>query len=85
MLACDDQTASTTNVGDNPAVSTNSLNLLSSSPPLVSEIEQEVLDEYARLLDNVNKVCNATGIFAFCLVYHELQSREGKRRDHCLT
>jgi hypothetical protein len=69
MLACDDQTASTANVGDNPAAS---INLLSSSPPLVSEIEQEVLDEYARLLDNVNKVCNATGISAFCLVYHEL-------------
>ncbi|KAN0081046.1 DASH complex subunit Dad3 domain containing protein [Elaphomyces granulatus] len=59
MLACDDQTASTTNVGDNPAASTNSLNLLSSSPPLVSEIEQEVLDEYARLLDNVNKLSSA--------------------------
>ncbi|OXV08475.1 hypothetical protein Egran_03765 [Elaphomyces granulatus] len=59
MLACDDQTASTTNVGDNPAASTNSLNLLSSSPPLVSEIEQEVLDEYARLLGNVNKLSSA--------------------------
>lgn len=30
--------------------------LLSSSGGLVSELEQEVLDEYARLLENVNKV-----------------------------
>lgn len=65
MLAYDDQTASTTStIGD-----TNSLNLLSPSPPLVSELEQEVLDEYARLLDNVNKVCNATRyLYAFCLM-----------------
>lgn len=31
--------------------------LLRSANPLVSDLEQEVLDEYARLLDNVNKVC----------------------------
>lgn len=57
MLAYDDQIASTTStIGD-----TNS--------PLVSELEQEVLDEYARLLDNVNKVCNAARyLHAFCLI-----------------
>lgn len=30
--------------------------LLGSSDGLVSDLEQEVLDEYARLLENVNKV-----------------------------
>lgn len=30
--------------------------LLRSSNPLVSDLEQEILDEYARLLGNVNKV-----------------------------
>jgi DASH complex subunit DAD3 len=34
----------------------NSNPLLVPSNPLVSDLEQEVLDEYARLLDNVNKV-----------------------------
>lgn len=31
--------------------------LLRTTNPLVSSLEQEVLDEYARLLGNVNKVC----------------------------
>lgn len=30
--------------------------LLRPSNPLVSDLEQEVLDEYTRLLENVNKV-----------------------------
>ncbi|KAL2221856.1 DASH complex subunit Dad3-domain-containing protein [Thermoascus aurantiacus ATCC 26904] len=33
--------------------------LLRSANPLVSDLEQEVLDEYARLLDNVNKLASA--------------------------
>lgn len=32
--------------------------LLRASNPLVSDLEQEVLDEYTRLLGNVNKVCS---------------------------
>lgn len=31
--------------------------LLRASNPLVTDLEQEVLDEYTRLLGNVNKVC----------------------------
>ena len=31
--------------------------LLRPSNPLVSNLEQDVLDEYTRLLGNVNKVC----------------------------
>lgn len=33
--------------------------LLRASNPMVSDLEQEVLDEYSRLLGNVNKVCSA--------------------------
>lgn len=35
---------------------TNENPLLRASNPLVSDLEQEVLDEYTRLLGNVNKV-----------------------------
>lgn len=31
--------------------------LLGNNNPLVSDLEQEVLDEYSRLLGNVNQVC----------------------------
>lgn len=48
---------STTPSRDTSNTSGNENNpLLSSSGGLVSELEQEVLDEYARLLENVNKV-----------------------------
>lgn len=48
---------STTPSRDTSNTSGNEHNpLLSSSGGLVSELEQEVLDEYARLLENVNKV-----------------------------
>ncbi|KAL2002403.1 hypothetical protein VTN02DRAFT_6869 [Thermoascus thermophilus] len=38
------------------AMTTTNNPLLHPSTPLVSDLEQEVLDEYARLLDNVNKL-----------------------------
>ena len=41
-------TTSTTEASENP--------LLRPANPLVTNLEQEVLDEYARLLGNVNKV-----------------------------
>lgn len=45
---------STTPSGEPSTGTTNPL--LAPSHPLISDLEQEVLDEYARLLDNVNKV-----------------------------
>jgi hypothetical protein len=50
--------SSTTPIGDPSARNNNPL--LAPSNPLVSDLEQEVLDEYARLLDNVNKVGTST-------------------------
>lgn len=47
---------STTPSRDTSNTGNESNPLLSSSGGLVSELEQEVLDEYARLLENVNKV-----------------------------
>lgn len=37
--------------------------LLRASNPLVNDLEQEVLDEYTRLLGNVNKVDKSSGLF----------------------
>lgn len=43
---------------ENPRSHSRSNNpLLGNDNPLVSELEQEVLDEYSRLLRNVNLVC----------------------------
>lgn len=41
----------------NPTTESPSNPLLRASNPLVTDLEQEVLDEYSRLLGNVNKVC----------------------------
>lgn len=45
---------STTPGGDGAAATRNPL--LEPANPLVTNLEQEVLDEYARLLDNLHKV-----------------------------
>ncbi|KAI9376375.1 DASH complex subunit Dad3-domain-containing protein [Aspergillus egyptiacus] len=49
---------STTPPSDPPVTTTTTTQnpLLRSSNPLVTDLEQEVLDEYARLLGNVNKL-----------------------------
>ncbi|PWY84897.1 hypothetical protein BO70DRAFT_379029 [Aspergillus heteromorphus CBS 117.55] len=47
-------TNTNTNTSDSPSATANPL--LRASNPLVSDLEQEVLDEYARLLGNVNKL-----------------------------
>lgn len=39
--------------------------LLRASNPLVSDLEQEVLDEYTRLLGNVNKVRRFVPVYLF--------------------
>lgn len=41
---------------DNTTTESPSNPLLRASNPLVTDLEQEVLDEYSRLLGNVNKV-----------------------------
>ncbi|KAL1967936.1 hypothetical protein VTN77DRAFT_2353 [Rasamsonia byssochlamydoides] len=47
----------TTTPGGDPSSARNPL--LGPANPLVTDLEQEVLDEYARLLDNVNKLSSA--------------------------
>ena len=51
-------TAPDNNSSNHPTTPENPL--LRASNPLVSDLEQEVLDEYARLLGNVNKVFQST-------------------------
>lgn len=50
------QTADAADESPSAAATRTNNPLLHPSNPLVSDLEQEVLDEYARLLDNVNKV-----------------------------
>jgi hypothetical protein len=54
----DTATANATSPAGGSAINDPAANpLLYSSSPLVTDLEQEVLDEYARLLKNVNMVC----------------------------
>ena len=52
----DTNTPTPTTADNNNQQTTPGNPLLRASNPLVSDLEQEVLDEYARLLGNVNKV-----------------------------
>ncbi|KAL2006205.1 hypothetical protein VTN00DRAFT_9859 [Thermoascus crustaceus] len=57
MTFYDDTNPQTADADESPTRTNNPL--LHPSNPLVSDLEQEVLDEYARLLDNVNKLASA--------------------------
>lgn len=59
--------AATPNTEENP--------LLRASNPLVSDLEQEVLDEYTRLLGNVNKV-NTPPSFPYIILLSQNKERE---------
>ena len=56
MSSSMDTKTPTPSATDNNNPTTPENPLLRASNPLVSDLEQEVLDEYARLLGNVNKV-----------------------------
>lgn len=43
-------------IRDNEATSASGISPLLRDSPLLTPLEQEVLDEYAKLLDNMNKV-----------------------------